>query len=597
MPFESLPGNLLQADATDSRAGPGEIRIHDLAIQPDGLEELRPAVAAEGRDAHLAHRLEDALLDRGDVVVGNLDGLHLGRQLALPLQLIERLERHVRVDPVGPVAAQQAEVHHLAGLAALSDQAGLMPQALVEHGVMDRRYRQKRRDRGLGFGNVAVTEDNQRSPLSNGFLRRGNQRIQAVTQGLGRTRGEGILPSLCRGRPALESRAGCPRHVEQSRYRGDAEVAPPDSTQTLHVLVRQDRMRKLELPAMLRSLVEQVALLAREGHQAHHEPLAQGVDGRVRHLGEKLLEIAEQEPGSFREYRQRRVVAHGTDRLLAVDRHRRQDHLELFARIAEGPHPTRDRQWIALDELRGVEEPAQLDAVLIQPSAVGLLADDLALDLVVRDDPPLDRIDEEHASRAEPALDPDLLRRELHNARLAADDGQAVGRDQIPARSQAVAIQDAADYAAIGEDHGRRAVPRPHDRGMVLIECPLVRADMVLGPERLGDHHHHRVRQATSGSHEQFHTVVETGRVAAAGHEDWEQVFDVVTEQRIGHLRLVGPHVVAVAAEGVDLTVVGDAAEGLCQPPVREGVRAVSLMHDCQGRFDLLVREIRIVGE
>jgi hypothetical protein len=75
-----------------------------------------------------------------------------------------------------------------------------------------------------------------------------------------------------------------------------------------------------------------------------------------------------------------------------------------------------------LTRLGGVEEPAQLDAVLFQPAAVRLLAGDLALDLVVEMIRPSAVSTRNMRPGLKAALDPDLFGRELDDARLAADD-------------------------------------------------------------------------------------------------------------------------------------------------------------------------------
>jgi N-dimethylarginine dimethylaminohydrolase len=179
-------------------------------------------VAAERRDAHLAHGFEDALLDRGDVVVGDLHRLRLGRDFALPLEFVERFERHVGIDRVGAVAAQQAEVHHLAGLAALDDQAGLVTQTLVEHRMMDRGGRQQRRDRSLGLGDVAIADDDQRGAVADGLLRRGDQLIQTATQGLGRTGRMGFEQSLHRRHAEVVATDGAKRSMSSMSGSGAA---------------------------------------------------------------------------------------------------------------------------------------------------------------------------------------------------------------------------------------------------------------------------------------------------------------------------------------------------------------------------------------
>ncbi len=80
---------------------------------------------------------------------------------------------------------------------------------------------------------------------------------------------------------------------------------------------------------------ENVRARADERHQAHDQLLADRVDRRVRHLGEVLLEVGVQQLGLRRQRRDRRVVAHGADRLPRPWRHGRHQELEAFLRVAE----------------------------------------------------------------------------------------------------------------------------------------------------------------------------------------------------------------------------------------------------------------------
>ena len=80
---------------------------------------------------------------------------------------------------------------------------------------------------------------------------------------------------------------------------------------------------------------EQVRLRADERHQRHHELLADRIDRRVGDLREQLLEVVVERLRPVGQHRQRRVVAHRADRLLAGLRHRRQQELQVFLRVAE----------------------------------------------------------------------------------------------------------------------------------------------------------------------------------------------------------------------------------------------------------------------
>ena len=81
---------------------------------------------------------------------------------------------------------------------------------------------------------------------------------------------------------------------------------------------------------------------------------------------------------------------------------------------------------------------------------------------------------------------------------------------------------------------------------------------------------------------EQFQGVVEAGRIAAGLVDDRQELRDVVAEQVGAKAALARAHPVEVAAQGVDLAVVGQVAEGLGQLPGGEGVGAVALVHDGQ---------------
>ena len=141
-----------------------------------------------------------------------------------------------------------------------------------------------------------------------------------------------------------------------------------------------------------------------------------------------------------------------------------------------------------------------------------------------------------------------------------------------------------------------RAVPRLHQAGVVLVEGPLLLAHRLVAGPRLGDHHHHRVRQRAAGEHQQLEHVVEHRRVAALGVDDGQDLREVVAEQRRREQALARVHPVDVAAQGVDLAVVADEAVRVRARPVREGVGARSASAPWPGRLDARVDDVREVG-
>ena len=291
--------------------------------------------------------------------------------------------------------------------------------------------------------------------------------------------------------------------------------------------------------------------------QGHDELLADGVDRRVGDLGEKLLEVAEQGRALVAEDRQGGVVAHRADRLRAGPGHRRQQHLEVLLGVAEGLLELAEVLAGLVD--RGARlEVGEVDRLVAQPLAVGLGRRDLMLELLVVDDPPGLEVDEEELARRQAPEAPHLLGLDLEHAGLGAEDHPAVGGLHPPPGAQPVAIERGPHDAAVGEADRRRAVPRLHEHAVIGVERLEVLGDVVPVGVGLGHHHHRRVRQRATTEREQLEHVVERRRVRAVGADDRQDLAEVLAEQLGGELALAGAHPVDVAAERVDLAVVGD---------------------------------------
>ncbi len=73
---ERVLGDRPDADAADPRGGAGEVPLDELRREADRLEDLRAAVGRHRRDAHLRHRLQQALGDPLDRPALRLLGGH-----------------------------------------------------------------------------------------------------------------------------------------------------------------------------------------------------------------------------------------------------------------------------------------------------------------------------------------------------------------------------------------------------------------------------------------------------------------------------------------------------------------------------------------
>lgn len=70
---------------------------------------------------------------------------------------------------------------------------------------------------------------------------------------------------------------------------GGREAGFPDVAEAVELLVRNDGARHLDEPGVLRRFLQNVGMVADVRGQAHDEFLPDGVDGRVGHLREQLI--------------------------------------------------------------------------------------------------------------------------------------------------------------------------------------------------------------------------------------------------------------------------------------------------------------------
>ncbi len=246
-----------------------------------------------------------------------------------------------------------------------------------------------------------------------------------------------------------------------------------------------------------------------------------------------------------------------------------------------------------MHDVLALGEVLQVDAALVEPLPVRRARGELRLDLVVLDQAAGDGVDQEHAAGAQAALAHDPAGLDVEHPDLGGEHDEAVVRHDVPAGAQAVAVERRADERAVGEDDRGRAVPRLHEHRVVLVEVAADRVDLGLVLPRLRDHHHHGVRKRAAGEGDELDDLVERSRVGRSGGDD-RQDRRQVAQQLAFELRLTGAHPVAVALHGVDLAVVGDHPERLCERPRRERVGRVARVHQGELGREPLVGEVGV---
>jgi hypothetical protein len=227
-------------------------------------------------------------------------------------------------------------------------------------------------------------------------------------------------------------------------------------------------------------------------------------------------------------------------------------------------------------------ELVELDAHRLDPLLVRLGVGVGVLQFLVVDDAAGVEVDQEHLARLQAPFLDDLGLGNRQHAGFGSHHHQVVVGDDVAGRTQAVAVQRAADVAAVGEGHRGRAVPRLHHRRMVFVEGATVVVHQGVVFPGFGNHHHHGLRHRVARHHQQFQRIVEAGGVGLAFIDQREQLLQVVAQHGRLHHAFAGAHPVEVALDGVDLAVVREQAVRVGQRPLREGVGGEALMHQGQ---------------
>ena len=339
----------------------------------------------------------------------------------------------------------------------------------------------------------------------------------------------------------------------------------------------------------------EVALGTHHALERRHHLLADGIDRRVGHLREHLLEVLVGELGNLGHHREGRVVAHRTQRLGPGANHGEQDHVERLAREpggAQGREETDDAIGVVagaadgrLGHRAGIrDEVVEFNHLVLYPVGVRALGGDLRLHVRVLQDGALIEVHEKDVSRSEPALLLDFFRRDVHDANLGRHDDAAGFGEVEPPGPEAVAIEGGPDLHAVGEGDEGGAVPRFHHRGVKLVEGASRGVHVRVVLPSLGDHEHHSLGQAPAAAlDEQLEDRVEGAGIREAALDGGREL----GLKRIGDAELLGDvdetlarqHPVGVALQGVDLAVVPHHVQRLRAVPARERVRGEAAVH------------------
>jgi hypothetical protein len=117
---------ILELCPLDAAGGALETEIDHIAVQTDGLEQLRAAIAGDGRDSHFRHDLVQALVDALAVIVEGAGGVPLPN-LSAAHHVAQAIVGQIRKDGGGAVPDQAREVMGIAGGSGFDHDVGVAP--------------------------------------------------------------------------------------------------------------------------------------------------------------------------------------------------------------------------------------------------------------------------------------------------------------------------------------------------------------------------------------------------------------------------------------------------------------------------------------
>ncbi|MNZ67067.1 hypothetical protein D3C78_853020 [compost metagenome] len=311
--------------------------------QAYGLEQLSTTVGGDGGDAHLRQDLQQALGDAFAVVLEDL--VQVAQHFAGADQVGQHFIRQVRVHRRGAEAQQHGEVVRITGSGGFDQDVAVATQAFFRQAVVDRANGERSVHRQLARGDVAVAEHQLGLARAHRFF--------------------SLIGDVADGR--FQADAFFVVEVDQLTV----EAFALQVHQRTPLGGRNDRGAEDYPRGMLRRFLEDVALGTQADLQRHDDRFAQRVDRRVGDLGELLAEIVIGRAHALGEDRHRRIVAHRTDRFLALLAERTQDLVTLFEGDLEHLHVLLELVSVVAGRALVVGE-RRLDAqgVLTQPALV-----------------------------------------------------------------------------------------------------------------------------------------------------------------------------------------------------------------------------------
>ena len=164
--FVDFLSDFLETDTFDAACSTREVLVDKFAVETNGFENLGAAVAAERRDTHLGHDLQEALIHSLDVVGCCRDRVHV--EFAGMAHVRNAFESEVRVDDRCAVTEQKGKVHDFADFTGLHNQTDFRADACFDERAVHASGCQKRRHRDVAPIHVLIGKDDDVEAILHG---------------------------------------------------------------------------------------------------------------------------------------------------------------------------------------------------------------------------------------------------------------------------------------------------------------------------------------------------------------------------------------------------------------------------------------------
>ena len=474
--------DFLQPHALHTADRVGEVPVHSGPVDAHALKNLGGLVGLDGGDSHFGGDLHNSV-ENGLIVVPDGHGGLLVQQSPLH-QLLHALLGQIGIDRLGAVSQKRCKMVDVPGLRALQNHGDRCPFFGPNQVLLQGTHRQERGNRHVIFIHAPVRENDNVGALLIGPVHIHHQTVQGVGQ-----------------RGSLVVQQGNGLHMEARA------VHMPN----FHQVHRgQNGVLDLKNRTVGRFLFQQVAAGAHINGGVGDNFFPDGVDGGIRHLGEKLLEVVEQGLAALAEYCQRRVHPHGGGGLHPIPGHGENGILHLLIGVAEGLiQPVPQLLRMGLHPPVGDGQLPEVDQIGVQPLAVGLAAGIAGFELCVVHQPAFPEVRQQHPSRLKAGLFYNALRRHIQHSHLGGENQLLIVCEIPPAGPKSVPVQHRPHGVAVREDDGGGPVPGLHHGGVIVVEIPLLPVHPLILSPRLRDAEHDGPRQLHTVHHQELQGVVQ----------------------------------------------------------------------------------------